>query len=173
MLLQDQRRQQPHHPRVGARAGEDASLQERRRDLLRRPRGAQAEEEALALDALDGADKAGLADALREGAHLREEARLLAAAPDPPPSCPPPLPNPPPPRGEGRCIALSLLLSSRREGPCTAPCLLPDRWRRVHGVSDAATLGASGGSLDHVDRRLDQRAGQGAAAEGAAEVSDT
>ena len=47
---EDERRKQAHDVRIVGGAGEDAALEQLALDLLRRPIGAEAEEEPCALD---------------------------------------------------------------------------------------------------------------------------
>ena len=82
--LEDERRQQPQDVGIGAGAGENAALEQRRMHLLGRPRGAQSEQKPLALMGDHRADQAAAADLRRD-----VRARARAGAPTRWPRSPP------------------------------------------------------------------------------------
>src|SRR5215471_7009865 len=69
----NQRRQQPQHVRVGARAGQDVAREQRVAHDRRLRLRLQAEQEAAALHAHDRPDDAGRADRGADRAHVREQ----------------------------------------------------------------------------------------------------
>src|SRR5262245_35216357 len=74
VLAEHEGRQQTQDVRIRARARENVPLQERTLYFLSRTIGSQAEEEARALAAGDWPDEAGVANELRNVAHVREQA---------------------------------------------------------------------------------------------------
>ncbi len=73
LLLENERRQQAQHVRVGGRAGENAALEQLRLHLLRRPRGAQPDQKPGALVAAHRTCDAGGADVGADAPHARQQ----------------------------------------------------------------------------------------------------
>ncbi len=77
LAVQHQRRQQAEHVRVGARSGDEAAREKRGHHLLRRRRGAQPDQQPLALHADDRAGDARPTNVSGDVAHARQQALAL------------------------------------------------------------------------------------------------